>query len=71
MVASVRKMTVLPKEAMPKTQAEILDDNHAIWASGTELLPLCPAPPAGWAKPKQQKMPHKGGAFVFEVCVAI
>jgi histone H3/H4 len=25
---------------MPKTQAEILDDNHAIWALGTELLPL-------------------------------
>ena len=25
---------------MPKTQAEILDDNHAISALGTELLPL-------------------------------
>ena len=33
-------MIVLSKEAMPKTQAEILDDNHAIWALGTELLPL-------------------------------
>ena len=25
---------------MPKTQADILDDNHAIFALGTELLPL-------------------------------
>ena len=31
----------------------------------------CPATPAVWSEPKQQKMPHKDGAFVFEVCVAI
>ena len=33
---------VLLKDAMPKTQAEILDDHHANFALGGELVPLNP-----------------------------